>query len=757
MIVGIDDELQLTDQHYFFQRLKIEADVDERAIKRAYARELKLIDQETNPGGFQELREAYDAALFWLRHERAVHLPDQAVDPFEEIGRAAEELQLHRPPARAGIVAHSPAPANTEPEVDAETLAQEVFAEFEVRCANLGDMQLPASWKRELQASLADARLIHIGTRHAFEQRIANLLAEGWRPGHEQLLVAATNAFEWESDRRRVQALGMAGYTLHFAIEQRAMYDLQSDDACEQQRQLIVRLRDPAPPSTSELIDLMPVLGAVEARFPAWLSLIADADNISRWHNLNHSVPSWRRFLRRRDFSFPVWPVVVALLVLLRVFYSFSPFGDSDATPQVIAAQHHVIGHGFLGKDEYEKAVASFDKAVAADPDNASAYAGRAMSLAFLSEKVRALADLEKLESLEPLNPLLYRTRGLLARNDGRDRDAAAAFTRALELDPENSWTLMRRGYSYRAIGELDKALKDADRVLEIEPDWLTGRVLRARVLVDRKETVKAKAEAEAMLLGVNKNGGEAYRFAALIYQESGDRQGAVAVLDKAVAASPVPATFLNRAHARPLADVAARRTDIEAALKLEPKHVWGLNSLVQLELQARQWGDVIKAANRAMEQESMKGYTHSLLTSRGIGHAKRGDMQKANQDFEAARLAAKVPVELNNMCYAMAVHNVALQTALENCDASLEQEPNAGHTLDSKALTLMRLKRFTEALAVYDAAMKVYGKSTDALYGRGVVKHRLGNKHGGREDTKAALALDPEIGAHFARMGLVP
>lgn len=55
----------------FWQRLDISPTTDIKAIKRAYAAQLKLHHPEDDPAGYQELREAFDAALAYAKRKES--------------------------------------------------------------------------------------------------------------------------------------------------------------------------------------------------------------------------------------------------------------------------------------------------------------------------------------------------------------------------------------------------------------------------------------------------------------------------------------------------------------------------------------------------------------------------------------------------------------------------------------------------------------------------------------------------------------
>nr|WP_280526623.1 tetratricopeptide repeat protein [Croceicoccus marinus] len=80
-----------------------------------------------------------------------------------------------------------------------------------------------------------------------------------------------------------------------------------------------------------------------------------------------------------------------------------------------------------------------------------------------MEDTAGAKADFDWVEARDPHNPVLLRGRALMAEKAG-DPDGAIAFlTKALEVDPEDEWSLRRRADLYWDQGQEDLARADDD------------------------------------------------------------------------------------------------------------------------------------------------------------------------------------------------------------------------------------------------------------------------------------------------------
>ena len=283
--------------------LELGPDADERTIRRAYAKRLKLIDPEADPAAFQTLRETLEAALRWAawraQNADAEDEGDEADDDEPAASRAGDLSPDPAPPVPVTVAA--PAPARepvaqpvAEPQPEPGELA---FADFHARlqrglASEDGATQL-------LEAALADALLVNLEARTFFEWRVACLLASGWQPGHEFLFRPASTVFSWESDRRRLALFGPVGAMLDAAIRERLIFFAQDQQAIDAQRQLMRRLRVEGP--GSDLAPQMALLGLLLQRFPNWTRTMTRQEVVQQWIAAwNALTPPEREAAQRR-------------------------------------------------------------------------------------------------------------------------------------------------------------------------------------------------------------------------------------------------------------------------------------------------------------------------------------------------------------------------------------------------------------------------------------------------------------------------
>jgi tetratricopeptide (TPR) repeat protein len=144
-------------------------------------------------------------------------------------------------------------------------------------------------------------------------------------------------------------------------------------------------------------------------------------------------------------------------------------------------------------------------------------------------------------------------------------------------------------------------------------------------------------------------------------------------------------------------------------------------------------------------------------LTNRGTAYDSKNDHAHAIADFDAAiKLDPKSSDALIGRCAARAEQGDDLQGALADCNQALQMRGNnSAGGLNSRGFAYLRLGQYDNAIADYNAALKINAKLASALYGRGLAKQKKGDATGGQVDMASANLLQSDIADNFAGYGV--
>ncbi|MFB9246668.1 tetratricopeptide repeat protein [Sphaerisporangium melleum] len=232
-------------------------------------------------------------------------------------------------------------------------------------------------------------------------------------------------------------------------------------------------------------------------------------------------------------------------------------------------------------------------------------HANRAQLLARLGRLPEALTEMDTAVTADPAYPDQRLDRGNLLYRAGRPEAARAEYDAAIDLSPPLPEGYYNRAQLLLATGDPHGAKADLDRVLELDPGYLDAYINRAGLLVQLGLDEQARADVAAGLAlapgnphlscvlgqieapaGRHAQARAAYDLAvsnapdlapawanrAILRYETGDLEGAVADLTRAIELGEQATLYYNRAIAlKDLGRHADAGADLRRAHDLDP------------------------------------------------------------------------------------------------------------------------------------------------------------------------------------------
>ena len=393
------------------------------------------------------------------------------------------------------------------------------------------------------------------------------------------------------------------------------------------------------------------------------------------------------------------------------------PKRGKGTTPEAQAEAQDKLGYAYLQTGDYDRAIALFQEALAAQPANATYHRrlgngyywqGKPDPLAPSAGLDRAIAEYETARGLDPYGSLLLTVLGGAYEEAGRPEDALAAYEAAVKAaacDPEAVFLL---------AGQYDKMERPADaeaafrRLAELDPDQAVAWQWLATAAFVREDYAAA---ADAYRAGVAADPQSAelqYGLAASLYHLE-DYAGAEAGYRQAVALAPEDALALlgwGDSLDR-LGRTSEAITAYERAVALAPDYL----SWMSL-------GFLYERADRLDDAAAAFGEAAAIRPEDALAHAAHGRLLQRLGQYETAGAAYELAVRY---------------------------EPANASYWETLMLNYAALNRGDDALRAAAETLARNPRSALAYLVRGGIDEDRGDRQAARAAYESALALAGE------------
>jgi tetratricopeptide (TPR) repeat protein len=392
---------------------------------------------------------------------------------------------------------------------------------------------------------------------------------------------------------------------------------------------------------------------------------------------------------------------------------------DLEPTPANLRA----LGEAQLAAGRPDTAVESFQRALDLQPEKDPTLREMlANTLVAVGQPSVAATEFETLAAVAELpadKNRLQLAAGFASLKAGDSSRALTAFRQAVDIEA-NRKSLEAAAESAFQVGQSAEAAGYLNRLVAAEDEDVDSRVRhldRLSFVYETTGDTRKALEALARLPKATQSKPEIIRREAVLVQKLGDHQAMLAYLRELVAAEPSE----NNLAALADAQIGAGQSGA-AAMTLEAL-----------------------LAIRSLPAEKRAGYLERL----GNIEAFRGNPKRAQSIFmEAYHLSPTHPPQWLAQAAESAMQAKDWEDAIQGYRMLTENERIARETRAGYAARLgfafASLARDQEALAAYDAAIKLGGATPSLHENRGVVLLRLGRAAGAASEFRAAYDADP-------------
>jgi tetratricopeptide (TPR) repeat protein len=228
----------------------------------------------------------------------------------------------------------------------------------------------------------------------------------------------------------------------------------------------------------------------------------------------------------------------------------------------------------------FDKALASYDRALAVRPDDAEALCNRGVTLHELRRFDEALASYDRALAMRPDDAEALFNRGITLQELNRFEEALASYDRALALQPDQADAFNNRGNALRQLKRFDEALASYDEALALKPDYFDALNNRGVTLHELKRFLEALASYDRALALQPDHAG-ALNNRGITLHKLKRFEEALASYDRALALQPDQAeAFSNRGNAlQRLKRFDEALASYDRAVELKPDYFDALNN----------------------------------------------------------------------------------------------------------------------------------------------------------------------------------